>query len=206
MKLAMVRLRNFRRLEDVEIDFEDEETVLVGPNNSGKTSATGAFRLFLKNSAFTVHDFCASNIEALNELGAKEDVDDEMVPSIEMDLWFSIGPDSEWGRVALLLPGKLTEVDEIGVRIKWGVKDAAKLKSDYLSAFPPSNDGRPTKDMTHYLSLEGNLKRHFGLSYFTLDGREDDAEAKPVKPEEGKKTLASLIRVDSVDAQRGPVS
>ncbi len=202
MKLAMARLRGFRRLEDVEIDFEDEETVLVGPNNSGKTSATVAFRRFLMNSAFTVHDFCASKVEDLNEFGANADVAAKLVPSIEMDLWFSIGPESEWGRVAPLLPGKLTEVDEIGVRIRWSVKDAAKLRSDYLSAFPPSKGNKQARTMTHYLSMEGNLKRHFELSYLSLDGREDDAKAKRVNPQEGKKTLASLIRVDFVDAQR----
>jgi predicted ATP-dependent endonuclease of OLD family len=47
MKIKKVHLRNFRRLEDAEIGFENEETVFVGPNNSGKTSATTAFRLFL---------------------------------------------------------------------------------------------------------------------------------------------------------------
>ena len=52
MKINKVHLRNFRRLENVEIDFEAEETVFVGPNNSGKTSATAAFRLFLISPGF----------------------------------------------------------------------------------------------------------------------------------------------------------
>ncbi len=43
MKVRKVNLRNFRRLEDVEIDFGDKETVFVGPNNSGKTSATSKY-------------------------------------------------------------------------------------------------------------------------------------------------------------------
>jgi recombinational DNA repair ATPase RecF len=38
MKIKKVNLRNFRRLENVEIDFGEKETVFVGPNNSGKTS------------------------------------------------------------------------------------------------------------------------------------------------------------------------
>ena len=35
MKLTKVSLRNFRRLENVDIDFESSETIFVGPNNSG---------------------------------------------------------------------------------------------------------------------------------------------------------------------------
>lgn len=40
MKLKKVTIRNFRRLENVTIEIETMETVFVGPNNSGKTSAT----------------------------------------------------------------------------------------------------------------------------------------------------------------------
>lgn len=47
MKLSAVSIRNFRRLETVAIDIEDKETIFVGPNNSGKTSATAVFRSFL---------------------------------------------------------------------------------------------------------------------------------------------------------------
>ncbi len=65
MRITEVHLRNFRRLEDVEIGFESEETVFVGPNNSGKTSATTAFRLFLIRQDFKLHDFCVSRIADL---------------------------------------------------------------------------------------------------------------------------------------------
>ncbi len=56
MKIKKINLRNFRRLEDIEIDFGEKETVFVGPNNSGKTSATSAFKIFLANIAgFSLH-------------------------------------------------------------------------------------------------------------------------------------------------------
>ena len=42
MRLAKAFIRNFRRLEEVEVDFEDSETVFVGPNNSGKTVSVTA--------------------------------------------------------------------------------------------------------------------------------------------------------------------
>ena len=62
MKIKSMHLRSFRRLENVEVGFESEETVFVGPNNSGKTSATAAFRLFLVRPDFKVHDFSVSRI------------------------------------------------------------------------------------------------------------------------------------------------
>lgn len=47
MKVSSVAIRNFRRLENVQIDIEEKESIFVGPNNSGKTSATAVFRCFL---------------------------------------------------------------------------------------------------------------------------------------------------------------
>jgi predicted ATP-dependent endonuclease of OLD family len=44
-------LRNFRRLEDVKISLEDSETIFVGANNSGKTSATAAFKIFVSRKS-----------------------------------------------------------------------------------------------------------------------------------------------------------
>jgi predicted ATP-dependent endonuclease of OLD family len=73
MKLSSATIRNFRRLENVTIDIEDRETVFVGPNNSGKTSATAVFRAFLGNREFTIHDFSVGRIGDFEVFGAALD-------------------------------------------------------------------------------------------------------------------------------------
>jgi len=202
MKIKSVHIRNFRRLEDVEIDFENEETVFVGPNNSGKTSATTAFRLFLLHQGFKIHDFSVSKITILDTFGATDDEDDPNLPSIEMDLWFSIDPDTEFGRVFSLIPSISINLEEVGVRMKYSVKNARELKSEYLSAFPRLENGQKQKSLSHYLSLQGNLGRHFTFGYFALEITEEDVISHPLEPEEGKRVLQSLVRVDFVNAQR----
>ncbi len=202
MKIKNVHLRNFRRLENVEIGFEAEETVFVGPNNSGKTSATAAFRLFLIRPEFKIYDFSVSKISDLDAFGTTDDVDEDSLPSIEMDLWFSIDPDVEFGRVFSLIPNVSANLEEVGIRLKYSVKDAGKLKSEYLSVFPPAEGGEVQKTLSHYLSLQGNMNRHFSLSYFALEKVEDSLVPLYLEPEEGKRVLRSLVRVDFVDAQR----
>ncbi|MFQ1040073.1 AAA family ATPase, partial [Citrobacter koseri] len=49
MRLDRYSIRNYRRLENVEISLESTETIFVGANNAGKTSATAAFRAFVSN-------------------------------------------------------------------------------------------------------------------------------------------------------------
>lgn len=202
MKIRKVHLRNFRRLQDVEIGFENDETVLVGPNNSGKTSATAAFRLFLIRSDFKLHDFSAPRISDFDAFGSQDDADGDTLPAIEMDLWFSIDPNVEFGRVFSLVPNVSADLEEVGVRLRYSVKDAGKLKSDYLSAFPLPEDGGERGSLSHYLSLADNLNRHFGRSYFALERADNGLNALPLEPEEGKRVLQSLVRVDFLDAQR----
>ena len=202
MKIKKVHLRNFRRLEDVEIGFESEETVFVGPNNSGKTSATIAFHLFLVSADFKIHDFSVSKVADIDAFGLKDDAAEGSLPSIGMDLWFSIDPDIEYGRVGHLLPNVSGNFEEVGVRLEYCVKDTGKLKSEYLSTFPPLEDGEQQKSLSHFLSLQGNLNRHFSILYFALEHANDKTKALPRDPEEVKRVLRSLIRVDFVDAQR----
>ncbi|GAA5542232.1 ATP-dependent endonuclease [Brucella sp. NBRC 113783] len=59
MKLHNVKIENFRLLQDVEIGFEDRTTLIVGRNNSGKTSIAELFRRLLseKTLTFRLEDF-----------------------------------------------------------------------------------------------------------------------------------------------------
>jgi len=59
MKITRISIKNFRLLEDVELCLEDGATVIVGRNNSGKTSLTELFRRLLdeKSPNFKLEDF-----------------------------------------------------------------------------------------------------------------------------------------------------
>ena len=118
MRLKQANIRNFRRLEDVSIDFDAGETVFVGPNNSDKTSVTDLFRLFLGEGDFSFHDFSASTIKHFNEFGENPDTERSSLPSIELDLWFSVDPGQGYGRVSDLLPDLLSDHHEVGVHIR----------------------------------------------------------------------------------------
>jgi predicted ATP-dependent endonuclease of OLD family len=199
MKLKKIQLRNFRRLENVLIDFEEKETVFVGPNNSGKTSATTAFRLFIKKADFKIHDFSVSKIKEIDKFGSSSDDEAENLPAIEMDIWFSINPEIEFGRVFSLLPNLSDDFDEAGIRLKYSVKDSKKMKEEYLSFFPLADQ---QKSLSYFLSMGSNFSRHFSLGYFALENNADVLIENSLEPDEGKRILRTLIRVDFVDAQR----
>jgi putative ATP-dependent endonuclease of the OLD family len=200
MQLHSISIRNFRRLKDVTIDFETKETVFVGPNNSGKTSATAAVRSFLGNRDFKIHDYsvcCISSIDAYHP------EQEDNLPNIELDLWFHVDPESvAFGRVFALATSLSADFSEIGVRCSFAMDDAAELWKQYDSAFPVKEDGNRKCYLSHFLDLGGNLKKHFSVQISSLERDEDSLIATPIDPKEGKKILNSLLRVDFVDAQR----
>lgn len=69
MRIEKINIRNFRKLLDCTLDFGEKHTVLVGANNSGKTSCMHAFISFLKDPGrFSTKDFTLTNWKAINEV------------------------------------------------------------------------------------------------------------------------------------------
>jgi len=209
MHLNRYCLRSFRRLEEVEINLEEKETIFVGANNAGKTSATAAFKLFVsRDRDFKIHDFSSPLItdidkfgEAEVKLGEDEELNDKL-PSIELDLWFTVTPSVEYGRVADFLPTMMgKEYSEVGVRIWFSVNNPIELHEVYLSTYPKSKN---QKTLSYFLSQSDNLKKYFSLKYFVLDKSSEleDPILHALEKDKGQKTLATLLRVDYVDAQR----
>ncbi|QRN33217.1 ATP-dependent nuclease [Pectobacterium brasiliense] len=205
MKVSGVAIRNFRRLENVQIDLEDRESIFVGPNNSGKTSATAIFRCFLGGRDFKIHDFSVARMPDFDTFAVTGDAD--QLPKISLDLWFTIDPESiGFGRVFTLLP-KLSDFTRVGIRLSYEVSEAKKLRENYDAAYPPMEDGTRTKSLPQYLALGGNLGRHFTVCYSSLDekiqeGTPPEILTSHLDPDEGKRLLKHLIRVEFVDAQR----
>jgi len=59
MYVKRIEIKNFRLLESVDLSLEEKTTVIVGRNNSGKTSLTELFRRLLSDSTptFQLEDF-----------------------------------------------------------------------------------------------------------------------------------------------------
>jgi predicted ATP-dependent endonuclease of OLD family len=68
--LRFLELCQFRRLGQVQLDIDEKTTILVGANNSGKTSILAALRHFLsEGSPFGAFDISLSQWAKLRELG-----------------------------------------------------------------------------------------------------------------------------------------
>lgn len=224
MHLHSVRIRNFRRLKDVYLTLEDDISILVGANNSGKTSVAHALHAFAACSkdAFTIHDFNAECWEQLDALPNPGPPPTPPCPTISIDLWLEVA-EADLARVVALLPSLRWTGTLVGLRIEFGPKDLNDTLSRYgeLHTAAATNsrtvDGRLQyhpwpKSMRDF--LRERLTAEFELRYFVLDRARCDADFNPqpdysplpllpdAEGRGGAHIVQSLLCVDCLNAQR----
>ena len=154
MYIDFIEIQNFRKLKACRIEIAQRETIFVGANNSGKTSAIDALILFLKKSRrkqIATTDFTLSNWSSLDRLGMQWIVAaDDRKPVIAIDDWLPLLPsidvwlkadEQDIHRVAHLLPTLDWTTDELlGVRLVLAPKDIEQLYEDFRSAYKSARD------------------------------------------------------------------
>lgn len=193
MLIKFIEVNNFRKLLACKIDLSESETVFVGANNSGKTSAMDALILFLKQRNYIgTRDFTLSNWRAINQIGkdwlsateeSKANLSIEnwqpLVPSI--DVWLEAKA-NEVHFISDLIPRLDWKGGLLGVRLIFEPENVEKLFKDFSEEYRASKailiastkeDGKePALDLwpkTMWDFLERRLQSHFHVSAYVLD-------------------------------------
>lgn len=226
MKIKFVEIQNFRKLKHCKVDFAERETVFVGANNSGKTSAMDALILFFKEkNRFSTRDFTLSNWKDINEIGKswiKETEAGKLDLSVktweqylpQLDVWINVEP-TEIHYVNDLIPTLDWQNGLLGVRLRLEPKNIEELYKDFHTAYTASKDvtskGSTLKlwPNTMWDFLERKLNSHFIICSYILDPvKLTDGSSQPQElPSDSMPLLSDafkgLIKIDVINAQRG---
>lgn len=222
MKINCVRIQNFRRLKNVLIDFEPDISIFVGANNSGKTSASYAIDMFVNGlkDKFTLYDFTACCWAEINKIGddPKKSIEDNLeLPSISIDLWFDYTA-NDVHRIMDLLPELEWEGTIVGLRIQFQPKSTIDILERYIEAKQKAAPHIPAQQEKKYKPwpknlidfLGKNFSQEYEFKYYVLDQSkvnsefvlEDKYTPAQLPPDVGKGLVKSLLRVDTLHAQR----
>lgn len=142
MHIQHLEIANFRKLLSVRIDLAPETTLLVGANNSGKSSAMLALRKFLvsKASAFRLQDLTLSHLAIIDAIGhAWEAADAEFIIPVAndwaewlptLDIWIKASK-GELHHIRDLIPNFAWRGGHVGMRFRLEPDDMPKLFADY---------------------------------------------------------------------------
>ncbi|HGV9229961.1 TPA: AAA family ATPase [Providencia rettgeri] len=158
MKIEYIDIQNYRKLKTCRISLTNKETLLVGANNSGKTSAMDALIFFLDQRGRTAGsmesgqvpssrkigaaDFTLSNWHQLNKFGLAwanaeeigEKISDWQPLCPTLDIWLHVEK-SEIHQVRHLIPTLKWNGELLGIRMIYQPKNLEALKADFLKCF-----------------------------------------------------------------------
>ena len=224
MNIAFVEIQNFRKLKACRVEIADKETIFVGANNSGKTSAMDALILFLKQSrrkAFATTDFTLSNWSSIDQLGAQwVATDDDEEPDLAVDALLPLLPtidvwltadEKDLHRLAHLLPTLDWTLKELlGVRLVFAPKNMEQLYKDFRSAYKSARVAESaSKRAESPLSLWPNsmrdfldrqLHRQFEVQSYILDPAQCQAPVRGVAKPQPLPTDSDPLKKDPFEA------
>jgi len=206
MYLQKIEIKNFRLLAEVNLFLEERTTLIVGRNNSGKTSLTELFRRMLKENSptFQLEDFSLSAHEdfwkafLLKRQDHKEDEIRKALPSIEAKLTINYDKNApSLGALADFIidldPACTQALIVIRYQLKDGEIDAFFEDISYSSEVPEASQKK-----IFFRTIKGRVGQRYTASVLAVDPN-DPTNQKPLDWPK----LRALIDSGFINAQRG---
>lgn len=224
MKISSFVLKNYRRLANVTLELGEKRTVLVGANNSGKTSCVGALFVFLKcPDSMKIRDISKQHWKKIKQLG--EQIEKKFPTSDEaqehskllasllpvLDIKIVAGANEAY-KVRDILPDLEWRGGALYVRITYETVDISRMCHEFCDARSVVSKHKGSvslwpKDLYDFLDKGRNFSKFIKQQHYILSHQEPATGVgefggdilQPLKSE----VLKKLIRVDVISEQRG---
>lgn len=210
MKIQKITVENYRLLKDFSIDLENDLSLVIGKNNTGKTSLLSVLGKFLNQSdKISFDDFNLDFKEELRGLVESEITEEDyQSKGIRLKLFIEYSEGDDLSNISRVMMDLNPDNNFIVLSFEYVLifDELKKIKSDFDIYKKKKKDVRAddvTKSMDFFLkqnyadyfknfekSLEYNLELH----------SENDKKFIDLKKE--KISLKDLIRFESISAQR----
>lgn len=217
MKISTFKIKNYRRLADVSLVLGDQKTILVGANNSGKTSCIGALHTFLvRPENLRVRDISKKNWRSIIDIGnnfeqgalSTTDLEvtsahfEALLPSLDVTIHAA---SSEAYIAREILPDLEWKGGDLAVRITYEPTSISALYEEYIKAREVVKDHKAIslwpKNLFDFIEKGRNFSKHFKQSHHIISAN-CKAAVGLVQPLSSS-ALRKLIRVDVISEQRG---
>lgn len=204
MKLRHVQIKNFRLLSDVNLALEDLTTVVVGRNNSGKTSLSEVIRRLLADGSaqFQLEDFSSACFEGFRlawEARSNDGHDDTvraLLPYIELRLTFQYDPNQpQLGPLSPFVIDLDPDCTEALVVVRYELKDGHL--SQLFEGLPPTPLFAEAR-LTFFRMLRDRIPGNYATHIWAEDPN-DAGNQRQLLPN----AVKGLVKTGFINAQRG---
>ncbi len=205
MRVSNIKVCNFRLLRNVDIDLDSRTTVLVGRNNSGKTTLAEAFTRFLQPSTlnFTVADFSAESYpEFLDAWKAYAAGDEEtartLLPEISLTVEISYSKElPEYGPLAAAIVDLDPDCTTAMIRFSYSL-EGGRL-SDFFEGVANDPNTGEEPDVECVLGIVGDRVQGLFARSITAIDPGDTSNTRDIALE----AMRRILTVHFLKAQRG---
>jgi predicted ATP-dependent endonuclease of OLD family len=203
MKIKDISITNFRLLEQIKLNIEDDITLIVGKNNTGKTSLFEVINMFIsEKNSFSFHDFsqvtylqfenCFKIFESiLNETdeekrkGLEKKLIDS-IPSIQLTIQLEYDKANDsLINVSEFLSDLDDEQNTATVKLTYESKESILLFKSFIN--------RKDKEQNLNQWLNGNITTHYVIHCYGGDNLFED---------NFRRKLLSVINFETIQASR----
>lgn len=180
MKITKIRVQNYRLLKDFSIDLENDLSLIIGKNNTGKTSLLSVLSKFLNSSERSRFSFDDINISEKNEITRLATTDeviekDSYLPrGISLRLFIDYNEFDDLSRISKIMMDLMpsNNVIVLGFDYSLHYEYLEKLRDDFRLR---SNGKNRVDAINHFLQ-----QRHSDYFRFTRRSVEYNPDTKDV--------------------------
>jgi len=205
VKLSHVNVKGFRLLENVDISIEQSATVIVGRNNSGKTSLTEVFDKFLGEhvASFRLEDFSTAVRAQFVLAKTMRDATDTLpeavlavLPYISLTLTFTYdGADADLGHLSPFIIDLDPECTSAIAVIEYS---CSLNKLAPLFEIADFEAGAPNANEMLFRHLRDAIPNSYSIKSFAIDPTDSNNR----RAFDGTTELKALLQTGFVKAQR----
>lgn len=209
MKIKQIQLKNFRLLDDAILNIEDDITLIVGKNNTGKTSLFEAINIFTGNKQeISFEDFSQSSYSTFLQIKElydkfiietneqeKEALEIKLkneIPKVQLYIQFEYDIEKD---SLINISEFITDLDEkrndATILISYEPKDSLKLCNSFLN--------RDNKESGLILWLKDNIKYFYQLKCYAVD---KDSDFKKEIETTFKNKIEKIVLFEDIKAAR----
>lgn len=206
MKLEEATIKNFRLLTDVNIQLDDISTLIVGKNNTGKTSFTRIFEIFISGKkpsfddfSLTTHDKFVELYQEYNQITDenKKSITEKLqeeIPKISLLLKLSFDRNDNWANIRPF-DVDLSGSNQIQVLFEYAPRDTIKFLSniDFLLKEVNSSDGYSRNEIIEAIRINADTQYQLIIRPYS--------ETNPTDPVTLTE-VSNLLQCNFIKAQR----
>jgi len=207
MYIQKIHIKNFRLLEDVELSLEERTTVIVGRNNSGKTSLAELFRRLLSEDSpkFNLEDFSLGTHEqfwiafTLKQTSNDEVKIREALPIIEIQLTVSYDKNAtSLGPLSDFIIDLNPDCTDALIYIQYQLEDG-KIKAFFDDIELDTTVSESEQKINFFRALKQKERlRYYNPNLFAVDPNDVNNQKHLDWPK-----LRGLLQSGFINAQRG---